>query len=411
MAETKTRKVGEEQLSEVEIETLRARFAEESKDAVTLAALAEAAGLDRETVREHLRQIRTERAFEKEATPPKSPDRPNWYWAAVGGAALLVAGGITFRRLQADQATKFVYAPLIVPTTTPNVSTQTRSRPQPNFLPQGSDGNVGRVPLGFEAVAAIPGRQQTSLGQPGKVVPGPYQSQLDQIVQAIEDLANHAHVEQARFPTQAPNVNAPYMDTFQNIFTLEPGQFHYAVKGWAGRISGELKYPIGASERAQIRKAVEKMFEDERVAQAKALETPSGRGIVSPPPGYRIQFAGRRMDRQEGPALSFAPVSVALVQRRIEAALTNAIKRDADAPEGRWTENAQSERKIPRPKGYAGSIEGPGGSVPFDFPSEPPSAVKRGIRDLAARAAAQVATVNAQGGSGIQIQLNGTVRH
>lgn len=412
MAEAKLRQAGEDRLSEVEIETLRARFEEESREAVTLSALAEAAGLDRETVREHLRQIRTERAFQAAATPPKSAERPNWYWTAVGGVALVVAGAITYRRIQAERPVEFVYEPPMANTAPGSSTTTVRTTKMPNMLPSYSDGQVGFAPLGFDVVIAIPNRMQSSPGRPGKVVPGPYVAQRDGIVHSIVEMVNHAHADMAKFPQMHRHeVKPPYMDSQQNTFDLPAGTFHYAVKGWAGRIAGELKYPIGPAEQAKLRQAVEKMLQDEKQAQDQALGTAPRKGVVCPPPGYRIQFGGRRLDLQEGPALAFAPVPVAAVQSRLEAALENAVKRDGELPEGRWTENAQTERKMPAPKRYAGNIEGPGGAVPYDFPASPPSAVKRGIRDAAARAAAQMGAVNAQSGDVVQIRLDGTARY
>lgn len=408
MAETRVRKAGEEQLSEVEIVALRNRFAQESKEAVTVSALAEAADLEVEAVREHLRQIRTERAFRREATPAASTERPNWYWAAVGAVALIMAGGITYRRLQADQADRFVYVPLIVlpPAQTPQSAT---SRTQATYLPQFSDGRIGRVPLGFRAVAAVLGRQQTSLGMSGKLVPGPYQAQVEMIAQAIEEMANLANSE-SKTASASTRPQPPFADALQNRFSIEPGEFHFAVDGWAGRIVGKLRFPIGARERAQIRESVEGMFSQEKAAQESALGPASNEGIVTPPPGYRIQFGGRRMDQQDGPPLSFAPVPVDLVRRRLEAALLNAVKRDSTLPRGRWTENAQGERQIPAATRYAGLVEGPGGLVPFDIPAGPPAVLKQGIRDVAAKAAHQVTAINAEADSVVRIQGDGTVR-
>lgn len=411
MAETRVRKAGEEQLSEVEVVALRSRFAQESKEAVTLAALAEAADLEVETVREHLRQIRTERAFLREATPAASNDRPSWYWVAVGAVALVVAGGVTFRRLQAENEGKLVYTPPVkMPAPSP-LQQRGAVRQQASYLPQYSDGNVGRMPLGFQAVVAVPGLQQASPGIPGKLVPGPYAAQRDLIVRSIEELANSAAAQAKKFSPDPSVHKPPFMDSLQNRFTIKPGEFHFSVDGWAGRISGELKFPIGPGERVQIRKAVEGMLAEEKAAQELALGPAPRQGIVNPPPGYRIQFGGRRMDRQEGPALSFAPVSVDLVRKRLEAALLNAVERDASLPQGRWTEDAQREGQIPAPTRYAGMIEGPGGSVPFDIPAGPPSAVKRGIRDVATRAAGQMTAVNAQGDGVVRIQLDGKNRN
>jgi hypothetical protein len=414
MAEAKFRQVGEERLSETEIAALRARFDEESQEAVTLSALAEAAGLDRETVREHLRQIRTEQAFRAAATPPKSSDRPNWYWAVVGGVALVVAGAITFRRLEAARLVDYVPSkPQATQTTPLTSSTPVRTVKQPTMLPLYSDGLVGHAPLGIETLIAIPDRQQSSSGRVGNVTPGSFEEQRDMILHSIEEMVKKSHEEVAKYPKTMPQFRAkpPFMDTHLNTFTLKPGQFHYAVKGWAGRLTGELNYPLSAADRVKLRKQIDQMFADERIAQEKALGPAPRQGVVTPPPGYRIRFGGRRLDDQIGPKLAFAPVPVVLVQRRLEAALENAIKRDVAPPEGRWTENAQRERKIPAPKQYAGSIDGPGGTIPYDFPASPPSAVKRGIRDVAARAAAQMADVNAHSGDVVRVQLDGTVRN
>ena len=414
MAEAKLRQAGEERLSEAEIATLRARFDQESKEAVTLSALAEAAGLDRETVREHLRQIRTEHAFRAAAPPPRSAERPNWYWAAVGGVALVVAGAITFRRLEAERLVEYVPPkPQATQAGSLVSSMPVRTVKHPTMLPQYSDGLVGHAPLGIETLIAIPNRQQTSSGRVGSVTPGSFEEQRDMILHSIEEMVKKSHEEVAKYPKTMPQFQAkpPFMDAQLNTFTLKPGQFHYAVKGWAGRLTGELKYPLSSADRAKLRQQIAGLFADERMAQEKALGPAPRQGVVSPPPGYRIRFGGRRLDDQIGPKLAFAPVPLALVQRRIEAALENAIKRDAAPPEGRWTDNAQRESKIPAPKQYAGSIDGPGGTIPYDFPASPPSAVKRGMRDVAARAAAQMAEVNAHSGDVVRVQLDGTARN
>lgn len=397
MAEERFRKEGESQLSDAEIESLRARVAGESEQAVTVGALAEAAGSDRETVQEHLRRMRTERAFQDETTPSKSSDRSLRYWAIAGGVALLVAGGVAFQRLQNDPAAQLANNPGTSPAP---VVQRDRNRLQASRLPFLLDQSIVKVPVGIEVLVVIPGQQLMNIRREGKVVPGPYKVQVDQVVQGIEDLVKHATEYTQGRPPQFAALKPPFMDLFENTFSLDRNEFHYGVKGWAGGVSEELKLPLGASERAKIREAVETMFEDERVAQAKALEAPSGQEIVSPPPGYRIQLAGRRIDQQEGPALRFAPISVPLVQRRIEIALEDAIKRDAEAPRGRWTENAERQEAIPPATRYVGNVQGPTGAISFDLPANPPLALKQGIRDLAARAAKQVATVNAQGASG-----------
>lgn len=408
MGQSRTRKEGQEPLSEVEIQALRARLAKEAEEAVTVGALAEASGADQETVQEHLRRIRTEQAFKNETMAVKPSERPYWHWAVLAGVVLIVAGGITVQRIRAEREKEFLFTPTYARNANSSTSPHMRARTEVTRLPQSSDEHVGQVPLGIEALVAIPVWQQTSPKLSGERMPGSYPAQVEQVVRAIEDLAERVTEDARKLPMSSPTPESPLMDAFWNTFDLAPNEVHYAVRGWAGKISGELKFPIGATERGQIRKAVEKLFEDERIAQAKGLEIPSGISVVMPPPGYRIQLAGRRVDRQEGPALAFAPVPVSRVQHRLKAALENAIARDGKPPEGRWKEDAEKDRKIPPAKRYVGSIEGPGGTLSFDFPAGPPSTLRREVQSLAVRAAGQVAALNAQAESEERIWRNGT---
>ncbi|MGV3618771.1 MAG: hypothetical protein ACO1SV_25895 [Fimbriimonas sp.] len=392
MADTKMRQAGEELLTETEIAALRDRFAEESRAAATVQALAEASGLDENTVREHLRQIRTERAFRGDVAKAPPPDRSGWLLGAAAVVALVVAGAVTFRRLDAETPIRLAIRPAATGTGTSTI----RSSQESTSLPTYSDGRGYGTPAGFKV--AVVHRERQHVDQPNGVDPfaQPYAKVRDNLVRVIEALARSADREAIRMEGlnfQRPPLKTPFRDEMGNIFDPKPGNFHFAVEGWAGSVSGQVKFPLGAAERAELVKAVEGVLAEAKQAQEAALG-PSKAEIVGPPPGFRILFGGRRQDERTGPSLAFAPVDVGQIQRRLEAALDNAVVRDAGPPEGAWTENAQREAKIPAPDRYVGRIEGPGGSIPFDIPSRPTRALRNGIRDLAARAARQVVPVN-----------------
>ncbi|MGV3618769.1 MAG: hypothetical protein ACO1SV_25885 [Fimbriimonas sp.] len=381
MAETKTRHAGEERLTPAEVATLQARFAEAGKDSVTVRSLSETSGLDEAAVRDQLQRIRAEGAVAPR-TWSAAPTRPRWPFFAVGAAGLAIVAGIAFFRQPEPAA----------PVTLPNRPTSTQTvvnEPRPATFQYGS--GMASTPPGVRVSISFNGRQHIGQDDGVRSFPQPYERQRDQIMNAIDALTQLAKDEEARNPTTAPN--GKFKDDFGNVVELEPGYIHVAIQGWAMMVAEKVRYPFNAAERAQLLKAVEKVLAVSRHAQAEGLK-PSQEGVVSPPPGFRMAFAGRRLDERSGPSLYFAPVGVASVQRRMEEALRNAVSRDAKPSLDSPPVDAPGAVGIPAPPRYLGEIEGPAGIIRFDIPSAPDAARDGAIRELAERAARQMVPVN-----------------
>jgi hypothetical protein len=343
-----------------------------SSEHISLQDVAEAAGVSEEAARVHLRQIRAEKAFDAPHSKREFPTL--WVLAAT---AFGVAVVVTALRIRAFGGSNLDFHPgqraVPVPRVLPGATAQTvitRPLPPVNSIatfsyPMGPDS----PPSGINVY--VIGQRTSVTGQgpyTGRVAPMPYQVELDGIVRSVVALAEKSVELDSKSPMP---IRGAVRDFDGNTVTPTPGKVHYSFSGWPGHAQGWLAMPLTAEGREQVRQDAAKFLEKFKKEQDAAIDTSVNvhEGIVSPPPGFSIEFNGRRTDTQAGPHIYFVPIAEVAVRRRLLLAMENAMWRDGRPPIGRWDEDAAREAKIPKPDQSRVTIEGPNGSETFDVPS------------------------------------------
>jgi len=321
---------------------------------VLVGDVAEGTGLPPQVVVRQLDQIRTEAAIR---TPAVSN---NSYLAGAGIVALLVGIWFIWQRSHPAE-TRIVWAnqDLVQSSQRP---IQQRQRPQPIFLPSNDISTEGDpVPEGLTVHAVEESTYYVKRGSFPQPVMKPiaYGIEAAQMERAtistVRDLEDPRRM--SRPPYSPPNrqsirPDATVRDLASVVFQLKPQSTHISLEGWPGVTEFWVPAPLTTVGEAVIHSEVEKFFEEARQTQNAALETnvDPAAGVLSPPPGYRIEFAGRRLDVQEGPRLAFADISEAQYAERIVLAVRNAFERDHRPPIGRWNVKPEIDRKTPIPK-------------------------------------------------------------
>jgi len=254
----------------------------------------------------------------------------------------------------------------------------------------------GVPPLGIRICVNGQATQFEGFGQEQDISRMPYPQACQQVGRALAYLALRSAVDDARIPASS----GPYRDSMGNEVTPRPGYAHYSIDGWAGKAEGWVKLPeagdafkeywssnqwAGRGEpEAFLKPLAEKMapeleavgqglFKDANQRQMGALQVYGvdiTKGSVSPPPGYTVEFLGRRKDSQSGPTFAFTPVDETQVAKRLSLAIRNALYRDSQPPSGRWTEADRIASKAPEPKLARVKITGPGSTkYAFDLPT------------------------------------------
>lgn len=349
--------------------------------------VSEATGLSEDDVAAHLKRIRGERAF---SDPPRErPSALPW----IAGATLLLGVGVTAWRFHVRAPDEF--HPLPMSSSLP-ISPSTVRTPQATHLTVNFDG--GQEPgglLGFqvEAITQTSDHARGGMGQAVKALP--YETVRDALALAGEETVGSALAQDGG---QSAPPNARYQAMQGGAFSPRPGFAHVTMSGWAGSETGWIAVPITDASRADLRAMAERLLKDAKETQESALAPVSDprSGIVLPPPAFSVRFAGRRLDVQRGPRISFAPIPVAAVAARLEAAIVNAAFRDRHPPIGPWRGDAAADAKIPLPDVSRVEIMEPEGIVAAgDVPTAgDEAATARAIHEIATRAAQAIEATN-----------------
>lgn len=361
--------------------------------------VAEATGLSEAEVLAQIRQIRAEAAFtEPKAAPAPSP----LPWIAVG--ALVVAVGVTGWRMSlGDGMPTFEPIPnKPIPAPPPTTTTTVRTQPAPSMMVMSGGGSEHMPPPGLEVHA---------MGQTMEYMLGGYSSsktalRYDRAVgdlvaaasESVQSMDGMEHDPNRFVGRPIPPAGTKYRDTKGNLFLPRPGYARVIMTGWAGTEVGWVKAPLDAAGIKALKQQAERLLKDAKKEQDDALSPVAdpSTGVVAPPPGYFFRFAGRRLDFQEGPRISFAGMSRAQVVARLSAALMNAVYRDRRPPVGPWVGSASKDAKIPvAPLSHVEAL-GPESLVTADIPTQPgqEAATRKAVEDLANKLADQIDALN-----------------
>jgi hypothetical protein len=354
--------------------------------------VAEATGLTDVEVMAHLRQIRAEAGFHPEE-PKRAPALPY-----IAGAAMLTAMGVTWWRLQNADDSFRPAVPASPPiTVTPVAPTTIRSLATTSLSTTMIQEGPAKPPPGFrvEVIGQRTDKMGDGLTSETKAIP--YAEARNGLARSAETLVPDV------FATDGPDPAPPgtrYHGMNGGIFSPRVGFVHLAMFGWAGSEFGWIPVPLTDAGRKQIAEMAVKTLADAKATQDEALRPAADyrKGIVLPPPGFHVRFAGRRLDARSGPRVSFSDLSVTAVADRLESSLLNAIYRDGRPPVGTWSGNAEQDAKIPQPSLSRVEITGPVNTVAADIPTRPgdEGATKRTVRALAERLAQQVKVVTGE---------------
>jgi hypothetical protein len=223
-----------------------------------------------------------------------------------------------------------------------------------------------------------------------------YEVERDQIATSLEALVRQVAVEDAKYR----EVVGPVRDSFGNPVHPSPGLVHYAFDSWASVETGWLTSPVTSESRHEFKEVATRVLSEIKTSQDKALQTSGvnvSEGIVSPPPGFRVTYAGRRLDEQSGPRWAFDKLDPKVVVERLRLSIENAILRDKDVPTGPWRGEDQKTAKMPVPRSARVEVDGPQGIFRFDVsPRLSASARAAKLRNCLAPAADQILKENAK---------------
>ena len=349
---------GSTELTNVDVVRLQARLAakhqsfEPGEGAVSVRDVAEATGMSESDVLANLRSIRAESAF-------REPDRAKpsaLIW--IAGATLAFGAGVTWFRLRSTEVPIPQLKPPVTVAhpelpdkykTTPLVSMDLQSYP---FAP----------PSGLRVEAIGQSTDVLGDGMQAKVTPVGYAATVDGLCRSAEGVIAYLIPRDSDSRKQP---NARYHGMNGGIFSPRPGFVHLSMFGWAGNETDWIAVPLTEAGRNQIRQLAVNLLEDSKKAQDAALAPVADptAGIVSPPPAFKIEFTGRRIDIHDGPARSFTDVPKADYARRLEAALINAAVRDRIPPRENYSGDSIADAKIPLPPRSHVEITGPRGTV------------------------------------------------
>ncbi len=361
--------------------------------------MAEATGLTEAEVVAQIRQIRAETAFtEPKAAPAPSP----LPWIAAG--AFVVAIGVTAWRIsQGDGMPSFKPEPHQVgPPVATTTTTVTRASETTTSMMMTDVSNTAlRPPPGF-SVHAMGQRIDCMTGSsydPDKIAL-PYDRVLRELSASAVAVAEAVQStdQNPPFPLPPLSPGVRIRDSQGNIYTPRPGFTRVVIDGWAGTGSEWVSVPLTAEGRKALDSLAHRVLEDVRKEQADALAPVAdpSQGLVTPPPGFSFRFAGRRLDLQEGPHISFAGVPKSLFVNRLTAALMNAVHRDRRPPIGPWTGDPGKDAKIPIPSQSHVEILGPESLDSADIPTDPgnEAATRKAIEAFADKVAGQIDVIN-----------------
>ena len=286
-------------------------------------------------------------------------------------AVSVLALGIAYLTLHAPHNDIREYRKPPAPLAQPRVPLQIRSRQVLMNIPSmGFEQGPEQPPPGLDIQVAgsniaYEGTNRDHIHPP----PANYEAECNWIERSAEALAVKAVTEPNRVPNLPPG---PYQDITGAKFTPRQGLLHYAIAGWPGQVSGWIPSAMTDQVRQQLLQAAHSLLQKAKRTQDEALSLKADPAaqIVLPPPGFAIQFYGRHVDRQDGPHITFLPLDAAAVRARLELAIRSAIERDGQPPKGRWTEDRQTESKIPWPRASHVEVYGPRGSWTFDIPTD-----------------------------------------
>jgi len=365
---------------------------------VTVQDVAEATGLTEAEVIAQVRQIRAETAFaEPKAAPAPSP----LPWIALG--ALVVAVGVTGWRISlGDGMPSFKPEPRGDVPFAPAAPAPVRRELATMSLAMTNISNISqRPPSGFD-VHVLGQRNDYSSGSSydPETIALPYGQVLKGLAESAAEVA--AAMDEAekhpRFPLPPPSANGRYRDSQGNVYTPRPGFARVVMSGWAGTEAGWVQLPLTAEGRKALDDLAQRLLKDAKKEQDDALAPVSDprAGLVVPPPGFAFRFAGRRLDFQQGPRISFAGIPRPAVADRVTAALLNAVHRDRRPPIGPWTGDAGKDAKIPIPSLSHVEILGPENLVTGDIPTRvgEEAATRKAIEALAGKVAEQIDAIN-----------------
>ncbi len=332
--------------------------------------VAEATGQSEEQVRAQLRTIRAEQAFAESSPGFRLPVLP---LAAMGALAL----GVAYIALhQSPKPVRKV--PYRARHAYPSYSSSQPPSPVPYQV---------REPANLESLGIVQHQEGPEAPPPGLSIdilgrldcsgygvtanqtpPLNYEAECRWLARSAEALALREVQEEPHAVQRGPG---PYQDRWGRTFKPRKGYLYYVMEGWPGNVSGWIPSKLDDGARAQLLEAARKLLRGPKQEQDSALDllADPSQGVLSPPPGFTVEFYGRRFDRQVGPHISFVPLDPRVVRARLELAVRNAVIRDGKPPIGRWTEDRATEAKIPRPQLSHVEITGPTGSWKFDLPT------------------------------------------
>ena len=359
------------------------RFDEEG---VRVRDVAEVSGLPEEAVVAQVRQIRGEAGLR-----PAAAARPSALpW--IAGASLLVALGVTAWRLHPEA---FV---------APSIQDFGSVRRNPSFSPLTgtSTSDAEPLPMGLKAVA-IGQEKAFTADSPYEAWKRsiPYPTAVDRLTRSTAALVRALSQEERDDARAAAGTR--YMSFSGETVEPRRGFARVSLYGWAGVASAWVARPLTPEGEVQLRALAQRLLAGTKKAQDEALAIPTDTlaGVVGPPPGFSIRFAGRRFDFREGPRLAFSDVSPERVARRLEAAILNAAYRDRRPPVGAWSGDPALDARTPVPDVSRVEVRGPDGLVVGDIPTAKggEEATRKAIQALAARAAKAIEGVNRRGGA------------
>ena len=372
--------------TESEVEALHRRLAPDAArfdGTATVRDIAEATGLTEEDVAAHLRQVRAEAAFHE-----PEPSRPSALpWIALG--ALAVGGGVTWWRTRPPQD---AFVPLT--TASPQPAAVRSVQTTPLAVLWNADG-APKPTQGFRVEAIGQTSDRLSEGESAEKRALPYEKVRDSLVASAIALVEATERQEAG--SSAPS-GARYHGMDDGLFSPRKGFVRVAMFGWAGSESAWIPVPLGLEGKGQVQGLAVGVLSDVKAAQDAALAPVAdpSTGLVEPPPGFAVRFAGRRLDLREGPRVSFAPVPRQIVARRLEAAILNSVARDRRPPTGAWSGDPAKDARIPPAKLSRVDVMGPQGLLSADVPTDAvdPGATARAVRVFAERVAAGIDPIN-----------------
>jgi len=363
--------------------------AEIAGDAVPIKDVAEGVDLPPKDVVKQLDQIRSESAL---APPAKSREG---VLLAVGVAALTLGLVAAWIRNHPAPSLPGTHGPILPkPPDTPATKVFSTPRPvtQPDSLGGGFEPPETAQPPSGITIHVVANEGYLKRTGPQTVRPVKailHQVEKESIIASTISLIGALPNAHGRSITSGKLSR----DSAGSIFRLRPGKVHITFEGWPGTVEFWVSQPLTSDGRAHITSQVEHYLAESYASQEAALKVAvdPNQGLLLPPPGIRIEFAGRRLDTQDGPRLAFADIDEASIARRIELAVRNAFERDHRPPSGPWTVQSDVDRKAPIPPLSRVTISRREDSKSFDLPtgarwtSEDERIVRNNARAVAAK--------------------------